>query len=233
MNLAPAVSIPIIEACCVGAGAGSELIALFYLLMKEYCYKTGSLSGNIDDLTFSDFEKQLSTCGVLADKIKIHVTDFADWNVVQQSIQECLRSNWADKSDHVQLNWVKANALKDLSIYEDLFQRSQLITFMFVLNELFATNKSDAARLLQVLMRSMKPNACLLVVESAGSFSSIKIGNKDFMIFQLLDAARNLECVFRDDATWFRYPTALADQSCLPLNNMRFFVRLYRQKEAK
>lgn len=42
------------------------------------------------------------------------------------------------------------------------------------------------------------------VVESAGSFSHLKVGNKTYMVYMLLDAIQDLELVVGEDSRWYR-----------------------------
>lgn len=42
------------------------------------------------------------------------------------------------------------------------------------------------------------------VVESAGSFSHLKVGNKTYMVHMLLDAIKDLKPVIAEDSRWYR-----------------------------
>lgn len=84
-----------------------------------------------------------------------------------------------------------------------MIQGADLITFMFVMNELFV-NKTKSMALIQSLVSNMKKGAYLLIVDSAGSFSHLKVGGQTYMIYFLLDAIKTLEKVIAEDSKWYR-----------------------------
>lgn len=106
------------------------------------------------------------------------------------------------------------------------FDQMDLITFMFVLNELFC-DKARTVKMLTKLVLNMKKGAHLLVVESAGSFSELKVGSKELMVYKLLDQIPKLEIIEKIDSIWYRFNPTLSFP--LPLNNMRYFARLYKK----
>lgn len=119
---------------------------------------------------------------------------------------------------------------------------SQVITAMFLLNELLSTSKKGFMKLILFLVKNMRPGSYLLVVDSAGSFSEVKVGNgssslssegtsdRTYMLFQLLDAIQAFRICESHDAIWYRYPKELASISPFKLQNMRYFLRLYQKK---
>mmetsp|Transcript_23466 Transcript_23466/g.32746 ORF Transcript_23466/g.32746 Transcript_23466/m.32746 type:complete len:83 (+) Transcript_23466:123-371(+) len=76
------------------------------------------------------------------------------------------------------------------------------------------------------------------VMESAGTFSFVKIGDEKRWIYAILDdmflekaKAKDKplwECIGRSDSEWFRVPKQLSYP--LKMQNMRYFYRLYRRK---
>ncbi|RKP24366.1 hypothetical protein SYNPS1DRAFT_23539, partial [Syncephalis pseudoplumigaleata] len=105
--------------------------------------------------------------------------------------------------------------------------RADLVTAMFVMNELF-TDKRQAMKLVQALVAHLRPGAYFLLVDSAGSFSNLKVGQRTYMIYTIFDALHAyFEPVISEDSEWYRYPKHL--NYPLELNNMRYFIRLYRR----
>ena len=65
------------------------------------------------------------------------------------------------------------------------------------------------------------------MVESAGSFSHLKVGNKTYMVHMLLDAVKDLQPVISDDSRWYRCPETVRYR--IDVQNMRYFIRLYKK----
>lgn len=74
----------------------------------------------------------------------------------------------------------------------------------------------------------MQKGTYLLVVDSAGSFSETKIGEKTYKFFNLLDRIDSFKILESFDSVWYRYPSHLS--SSLKLDNIRYCVRLYQKK---
>ncbi|KAK9384217.1 hypothetical protein V1515DRAFT_612387 [Lipomyces mesembrius] len=113
------------------------------------------------------------------------------------------------------------------------FGSLDIITIMFTTNELFAQSKPRTLTLFRYITENCKPGTLLLLLESAGSYSHIQIGSKTFPVQFLLDHimvddGAGWEKVVQDDCIWFRVQKGL--KYPLELENMRFFLRLYRRK---
>ncbi|KAK9320421.1 hypothetical protein V1517DRAFT_329388 [Lipomyces orientalis] len=113
------------------------------------------------------------------------------------------------------------------------FASLDIITILFTTNELFAQSRPRTLTLLRYITDNCKPGTLLLVVESAGSYSHIQIGSKTFPVqflldHTLVDGGARWEKVVEDDAVWFRVDGALLKYP-LQLENMRFFLRMYRR----
>lgn len=170
--------------------------------------------------------------------VNLTICDIADWSNVCDALESSCDEVLNDSELRLRTNYVHADLLDEFStcenpaVYTPLFEKSNLITFMFVLNELFATSKRDTVTMLQNLIQSMTSGSMLLVVESAGSFSEIQVGSSDtpFMVYKLLDGIRVLDKIDGNDAQWFRYDKRMEQSmSPLPLNNMRYFWRIYKK----
>ncbi|KAK9487955.1 hypothetical protein V1527DRAFT_253061 [Lipomyces starkeyi] len=112
------------------------------------------------------------------------------------------------------------------------FGSLDIITIMFTTNELFAQSKPKTLTLFRYITDNCKPGTLLLLLESAGSYSHIQVGSKTFPVQFLLDHimvddGAGWDKVVHDEAVWFRVQKGL--KYPLELENMRFFLRLYRR----
>ncbi|KAI9592768.1 hypothetical protein BDF19DRAFT_425159 [Syncephalis fuscata] len=130
-----------------------------------------------------------------------------------------------DKANTLTSAEAEAEADKEAICAE--IERADLVTAMFVMNELF-TDKRQAMQLVKALVARLRPGAHLLLVDSAGSFSNLKVGQHTYMIYTIFDALHAyFEPIVSEDSEWYRYPKHL--HYPLELNNMRYFIRLYRR----
>ncbi|KAF9106748.1 hypothetical protein BGX29_008606 [Mortierella sp. GBA35] len=159
-------------------------------------------------------------------QVTIVMQDYVDWSPILEPMEAVVRSRMALGPERLKCETEIGNVL-DLS--EGLLERvarADLITFMFVLNELFQ-DKKRTMLLVAKIVAAMPAGAHMLVVDSAGSFSNLKVGERTYMVYMLLDHLKSLEIVYQDDATWYRCPPSLTYP--LKLENMRHFVRIYRK----
>ena len=186
---------------CLGAGAGSEMVAISVahsILKSEKHSQLRITCQDIADYThiLNLFEEQLRvqypTCNVS----------------FQHQVYDLLEPQYSDK------------------LVSEIAQ-SQLITAMFLLNELLASSKAGFVKLIGKIVENMKQGSYFLVVDSAGSFSELDVNGKSYKCFLLLDHVKAFECVLSQDAQWYRFPEEL--RYPLKLNNMRYYLRLYRK----
>ncbi|KAF9354766.1 hypothetical protein BGX26_007390 [Mortierella sp. AD094] len=159
-------------------------------------------------------------------QVTIVMQDYVDWSPILQPMETVIRSRMQLGPERLTCETEIGNVL-DLS--EGLLKRiekADLITFMFVLNELFQ-DKKRTMLLLAKIVAAMPTGAHMLVVDSAGSFSNLKVGERVYMVYMLLDHLKDLEIVYQDDATWYRCPPSVTYP--LKLENMRHFVRIYKK----
>jgi 25S rRNA (uracil2843-N3)-methyltransferase len=71
------------------------------------------------------------------------------------------------------------------------------------------------------------PGAFLLIVDSAGDFSEIRVGTKTYMVYTLLDYIKGFKKILMENARWYRFPPGLSFP--VKLQNQRYFWRLYRK----
>lgn len=123
---------------------------------------------------------------------------------------------------------------------------SLLVTLMFTLNELFSTSMAKATSLLLRMTDILPPGAVLLVVDSPGSYSTLKLGKgndgaaqeRKYPMKFLLDhtllsvADGKWERVLTQDSRWWRRDAARLRYDVgegAGLEDMRFQVHLYRR----
>ncbi|CAO3569011.1 unnamed protein product [Mortierella alpina] len=160
-------------------------------------------------------------------QVTIVMQDYVDWSSILVPMETVVRSRLMLGPERLCCETEVGNVL-DLS--DGLLQRvakADLITFMFVLNELFQ-DKKRTMMLVAKIVAAMPKGAHMLVVDSAGSFSNLKVGERTYMVYMLLDHLKDLEIVYQDDATWYRCPPSLTYP--LKLENMRHFVRIYKRR---
>ncbi|KAI8089239.1 uncharacterized protein BX664DRAFT_280052 [Halteromyces radiatus] len=187
----------------VGSGSGSELVSLSAAMTR--------VPG----------ERQ---------RIQLYMQDIGEWQSVLDKFEKYTARAWQITSEQLTCTYQQGDILDPITMTTTTAQQiasADLITFMFVMNELFV-KKQSAMSLIQTLVASMKKGAYLLVVESAGSFSHLKVGNKTYMVYTLLDAIPDFECVISEDSRWYRCSDQV--KYPLPVANMRYFIRLYRKK---
>jgi 25S rRNA (uracil2843-N3)-methyltransferase len=229
-----------VQVLSIGSGAGSELIALSRLIYTACATKLNDPIPK-NACTFTQVQDYLEhSTGLFAREVELVSTDIADWTLVQQTLSNEIRSLWFPDDARLQLRWIQNDVLSefgddessssDRPVISPFFASADLITFMFVFNELFQVSKRKTARMLTALVKSMKSGSHLLVIESAGSFSQLKVGRDEMMVYRLLDGIRLLQVVERHDAKWYRFAPDLLENSPFPLNNMRYFYRLYQKK---
>ena len=214
---------------CIGGGAGAECLALAALIKHR---------------------------SLLA--VRMEPVDVADWS-------QCLKSLWNSLvtppplSKHASESVRAANrsllepeqllvSFRHDDVLENtegqlrkLMEGTRLVTIMFTLNELFTTSISKTTELLLNLTGVMDPGAWLLVVDSPGSYSEVKLGKegelKRYPMKWLLDHTL-LEVVgegkwkkeVEEDSKWFRLDSKL--KYPIELEDMRYQIHVYQRSSA-
>ncbi|KAF9364522.1 hypothetical protein BGX34_001293 [Mortierella sp. NVP85] len=159
-------------------------------------------------------------------QVTLVMQDYVDWSPILDPMEAVVRARMQLGPERLRCETEIGNVL-DLS--EGLLERvakADLITFLFVLNELFQ-DKKRTMLLVARIVAAMPSGAHMLVVDSAGSFSNLKVGERTYMVYMMLDHLKDLEIVHQDDATWYRCPPGVTYP--LKLENMRHFIRIYRK----
>lgn len=165
---------------------------------------------------------------------KVVTIDIGDWAPVVKPL--------AINLGFMDLEMINGDAL-DIAPTLDLTQFG-LITCLFTTNELVLQSKQKFIKLFQSFA-VCKPGTLIVVIESAGSYSEVVIGKKTFPVYYLLHFAlaskdpkdpktsksRPLwELVDSTDSEWYRLAPELTYP--LELQNMRYFLRVYRRTQT-
>ncbi|KAG9290602.1 hypothetical protein G9A89_011565 [Geosiphon pyriformis] len=187
----------------VGSGAGSELLGFAAAL--NHANKTANSTHT---------------------RLHLYMQDYVNWGTILDSLESKIREQLEIKVDTLKCVFMVSDVLEPTKELQQQFAMADLITFMFVMNELFV-NKKAAIEMIQLLAKNMRKGTHLLIVDSAGSFSNLNVGGKTYMIYFLLDALKEFDVVVSHDSVWYRYPENLKYPQIAPLENMRHFIRLY------
>ncbi|KAI9368679.1 hypothetical protein BJX61DRAFT_522869 [Aspergillus egyptiacus] len=209
--------------------------------------------------------------------ISITAVDIADWSTVVKRLSSTILSptvpatkshpapllrsqmgtdtDTGSNTDIFNVNFQRLNVLTlpDSSL-SSLFHspKSQtptaLVTLMFTLNELFSTSASKATAFLLRITDLLQPGTILLVVDSPGSYSTLKLGKstpgsgttqerqypmKFLLDHALLSVAKGKwDRVFSHDSRWWRRDAARLWYDVgegAGLEDMRFQIHVYRR----
>ncbi|CAZ85944.1 unnamed protein product [Tuber melanosporum] len=168
-------------------------------------------------------------------KRELHVTaiDIADWTSIIDTLRTGLTSSppptFISPSNY-SVTFHHHDILSTPSPPPALLPpNTSLITLLFTTNELYTQSRGDTTRFLLSLSALTRVGCLLLVLESAGSYSTIEINGKVFPMAMLLDhtLSENWEIVLKDESRWHRLPEGL--KYPIDLENMRYFLRVYRR----
>ncbi|KAJ1675968.1 hypothetical protein EV182_000221 [Spiromyces aspiralis] len=198
---------------CLGAGSGSELLGI----SAAFCH----VAAPAPDHKVPRATKE-------AKPLVIHTQDYADWTPVLTRLEDSIRRKWGvTEGEHIRCEYSQNNLMEIRQELRDELGRADLVTVMFVFNELF-TAKSKAMEFVKAMVMHLRRGALLLLVDSAGSFSSVKVGERNYMSHMFFDALKShFKPLISDDARWYRHPAQL--DYPLPVENMRYFIRLYQK----
>ncbi len=248
---------------CIGAGGGAEIVAL------------GGLLKHLEENSFiqqraSELDRPL---GQRPPRIHLEVTaiDIAEWDPIISKLYCGITtaptlSRYASAETKATnrpvvepslyaVRFVQQDVLNmELSDLAATFADVSLVTLMFTLNELYTTSISATTNFLLSLTMLSSPSALLLVVDSPGSYSTVKLGSssdthdegdtKKYPMRWLLDhtllesaavgssknasaGANQWEKLVSRESEWFRLPEGLVYP--IDLEDMRYQVHLYRR----
>ncbi|BGP50484.1 hypothetical protein JCM10450v2_006403 [Rhodotorula kratochvilovae] len=245
----------VVEAIMIGAGAGSEVVAL------------GGLLGAV---AARQAEAQGEEAPRRRPRVKVHAVDQGSWASLLSKMEDGLREDWPSLAGDETLgggfdiDFVKGDVFAtaptpltasapsstgDSAVPAlDLPFSSpslRLITICFTITELLLQSRLSTLRLLSHISRSAPSGTLFLVVESA-SLALIPLGKegRTYPLGQLLDHALcgaqgdgAWETLRSEDAKWYRMPEGAEDVynaggkgAIIKLENSRVVLRLYRKK---
>ena len=249
----------VVDAIMIGAGAGSEVVALGGVLGV----------GTAADPTLAPDHRS-------PPRVRVQAVDQGSWNVLLDKMSQGLRDAWPTlDSEHVEgedgdhlprfdVRFVKGNILDAQLITTaagssttapmiDFGSSSlRLITICFTITELLLQSRLETLRLLSTISRSAPSGTLFLIVESA-SLAQIPIGQegRTYPLGKLLDhalcgnggagekggAGGAWEILRSEDAKWYRMPddadevyNAMGKGTKVKLENSRVVLRLYRKR---
>lgn len=248
-----------VEVVCIGGGAGAEVIAIAAVVrsllqndtLKDKKEKasddpTDSPSDAGEELkeTVSSLEitspptADTATSEPTPNFQSLHLTaiDIADWAPIVTTLSTTLTtppsprypafispSTFSVTFHHHDILIPPTTPLIPLS--------TSLITLLFTTNELYTQSRVATTEFLLSLKEQTLAGCLLLVLESAGSYSTIQVNGKTFPMGMLLDhtllAGDVWEKLVGEEAKWYRLPEGL--RYPIELENMRYFVRVYRR----
>ncbi|RMZ79910.1 hypothetical protein DV738_g3060, partial [Chaetothyriales sp. CBS 135597] len=211
---------------CMGGGAGAEIVALASLLHASQTLSAISVTA-IDIADWSDLLLRIHAVITQPPALSKYA-----------SVTARAASRPFAPLDRWQSNFLHRDVL-DLPQreLEQLLEPARLCTIMFTLNELFASSVVKTTALLLKITQLMSEGSHLLIVDSPGSYSTVKLGQgnpKQYPMKWLLDHALlggpgtpKWIKIVSDDSRWFRLPMDL--KYPLALENMRYQIHLYRR----
>ncbi|KAJ5752649.1 hypothetical protein N7520_009566 [Penicillium odoratum] len=262
---------------CLGGGAGAEIVALAAAWRDldggasslSARAEALSLEESEDKDKDADAETDSSSKLSLSTRnLSIAAVDIADWSSVVRRLSSTLTSPdvpapstsrykaplvpVGDKVDvdfhRVDLLGLPEKELKDVVLGSGAVSPSSLlVTLMFTLNELFSTSMPKTTAFMLRLTEILKPGAVLLVVDSPGSYSTLKMGKpgpdgvqqeRNYPMKFLLDhtlisvAKGQWEQIYTQDSRWWRREASRLMYDVgegAGLEDMRFQVHIYRR----
>ncbi|KAJ1964865.1 hypothetical protein GGI12_001164 [Dipsacomyces acuminosporus] len=202
---------------CLGAGSGSELVG----------FSAASCTALDDAGEDGEGDENGKDGKDGKAPITIHSQDYTDWSAILGSLESTIRYKWGINKEQIRYEFSKGDLLNITSDIESHVSKSQLVTAMFVFNELFA-EKANAMKFVKMIVKCVRPGAYFLLVDSAGSFSAVQVAGKSYMSYMFFDSLKQFfSPVISEDSKWFRHAAGL--DYPLGIENMRYFIRLYRR----
>ncbi|KAL2869314.1 25S rRNA (uracil2843-N3)-methyltransferase [Aspergillus lucknowensis] len=235
--------------------------------------RNGQGKGSMDGLDQEEARSQSSSSRACP-SLLITAVDIGDWSTVVRQLSSTLLSPTVPsskshpapllpahgrdinaKSDIFSVNFKRLDvlSLSDSELSSLYHSRSpdaaltRMVTLMFTLNELFSTSIPKATAFLLKTTDLLQPGTILLVVDSPGSYSTLKLGKgsssgtaqerqypmKFLLDHALLSVAKGKwERIFSQDSKWWRRDAARLWYDVgngAGLEDMRFQIHVYRK----
>ncbi|KAM3418750.1 hypothetical protein BST61_g4724 [Cercospora zeina] len=225
-----------LKAVCLGGGAGAELVALAAWLSELR-------AADSPDFTISALFLDIAVWGSTVSRLHhtvVNPTLLSQYaSAAAKAANVSLLPEKTFEADFQQADVLDLDDPQSKTIYE----KTDLITLLFTLNELYSTSVPKTQQMLARITEAAPPGAHLLVVDSPGSYSTVSINGaeKKYPMQWLLDHTllrtqqkrgeeeipAKWEKLVSDESRWFRLPQGLEYR--LELENMRYQIHLYRR----
>ncbi|KAL2799852.1 hypothetical protein BJX66DRAFT_230505 [Aspergillus keveii] len=256
---------------CIGGGAGAEIVALAAAWRDLTDTRNDEMSDALAAVSLNAANEEeaegRSHTENSSSSLSVTAVDIGDWSTVVDRLSSTLQSpNVPSSKSHpapllpahsnftVDFNRLNVLSLSDLEL-DTLYHTSKssstkpttLVTLMFTLNELFSTSMAKATAFLLKTTDHLHVGTILLVVDSPGSYSTLKLGKSDssgapqerqypmkFLLdHTLLSVAKGKwEKIFSQDSRWWRRDAARLWYDVgegAGLEDMRFQIHVYRR----
>ncbi|CRG89595.1 hypothetical protein PISL3812_06633 [Talaromyces islandicus] len=269
---------------CIGGGAGSEIVALagvWRALLDEFNEAFSQNVRKLADETEADVEFDLEKLSLTAKdaflpQLSITAVDVAEWSNVVDSLSKTIHSTTVpgqkmypspllenspeDEQPPVDISFRHLDVLSisepDLSslLSPHDAPKTNLVSLMFTLNELFSTSMPKTTQLLLRITDETEPGTILLIVDSPGSYSTLSLGGstetakqrqypmKFLLEHTLLTVAEGKwEKMLSQDSRWFRRDASKLTYSVnleggdglVKLEDMRYQIHVYRRLSSE
>lgn len=241
-----------VEVVCIGGGAGAEMVAVAAVIRGLHL---DSREGGEDsageemggrpapDTELEDGGEDLAAPppDAVSQRTKglssLHLTaiDIADWTPIVQTLTSTLTTPSSTSPA-----FIPASQFSVSFHHHDILTptdtplippSASLITLLFTTNELYTQSRVATTRFLLGLKERTRKGCLLLVLESAGSYSTVQVNGKTFPMGMLLDhtllSGEGWEKLVEEEASWYRLPEGL--RYPIELENMRYMVRVYKR----
>ncbi|KAF7178880.1 hypothetical protein CNMCM7691_007702 [Aspergillus felis] len=267
---------------CIGGGAGAEIMALATAwrdMMDEAALSDGVGAVSLEDESGGQGQNHATATtptSSLGPGLAVTAVDIADWSSVVDRLARTIRSPavpgtkshpaplQSERADGFVVRFERADVL---SLAEEGLRkilhlddaaapgRTVLVTLMFTLNELFSTSMARTTEFLFRATDLLTAGTVFLVVDSPGSYSTLKLGRsaktdaeadgasaapqeRRYPMKFLLDhtllsvAAGKWEKIYEQDSRWWRRDAARLRYYVgegAGLEDIRFQIHVYRR----
>ncbi|KAJ0424861.1 hypothetical protein BJY00DRAFT_224668 [Aspergillus carlsbadensis] len=255
---------------CIGGGAGAEIVALVAAWRDLMDAQNDDMSDALAAVslgTAKGEEEEKPQIPNFHPILSVTAVDIGDWSTVVDRLTSTITSHKVPSSKShpapllrahsnftVDFNRLDVLSLSDSEL-DTLYNTSKsrvttpttLVSLMFTLNELFSTSMVKATAFLLKTTDLLQAGTILLVVDSPGSYSTLKLGKGDssgarqerqypmkFLLdHTLLSVAKGKwEKIFSQDSRWWRRDAARLWYDVgegAGLEDMRFQIHVYRR----
>jgi len=220
---------------CIGGGAGAEVVALAAAIRV---HSWPDMTVAVVDI--ADWSQNLL-------KIRHSLTTPPTLSAyASEAVKAANRSLITPNQLHVEFTKQDILGFKEDEL-RSLLAGSSLVTIMFTLNELFTISIPRTTAFLLALSDAIESDSWLLVVDSPGSYSEVKLGKdgqlKKYPMQWLLDHTLlhvagddtkgngQWRKVLGEESRWFRVGSDLMYP--IELENMRFQMHLFHRQDRK